>query len=63
MKKVRVWMSANWVGCEEEEIVEVDDNTTASQLNDVAFNFAQDFIDYGWEEIPDEGESEEGEEE
>lgn len=63
MKKVKIWMTANWAGCEEEEIIEVDDDVTNTELTQMAFDFALDFIDYGHEVVIDEEEDEEDEDE
>lgn len=55
MKKIKLFVDTGWAGCDHEEIVEVNDNITEEELDEMAEDFRSECISYGWCEV-EEGE-------
>lgn len=51
MRKIKLYIETGYCGANYSEVVEVDDDTTDDELNRAAFDYMQDYIDYGWEEL------------
>ena len=46
-----MWASLNLVGCEIDDVIEVDDDTTDDEINDMQQDWLSNHTDGGWEEI------------
>lgn len=55
MRKIKLFVDTGYPGCEHEEIVEVDDNITDDELEEMAEDFMRENISCGWCEDGDEG--------
>lgn len=51
MRKIKFYVEAGYCGANYSEVIEVDDNTTDDELNSMAFDYMQNYIGYGWEEL------------
>lgn len=50
MRKVLLWIDTGIVGCDFRETVEVPNETTHEELNDMAQKYMEQHIEYGWQE-------------
>lgn len=48
MKKIKLWVETGFVGATHEEIIEVDDDTTEEEIDEIALEFLHNCIEYGW---------------
>lgn len=48
MRKITFWINTGFSGCDYEETMEFDDNTTDKQLDEEAKTFLTNNIDFGW---------------
>ena len=51
MRKISFWINTGFAGCDYEEIMEFDDNTTDKELDEEAKIFLTNNIDFGWYEV------------
>ena len=51
MRKISFWINTGFAGCDYEEIMEFEDNTTNEQLHEEAKIFLTNNIDFGWYEV------------
>ena len=51
--KVKIWSKFGLVGCEREEVIEVDDNATDEEIEQEWQEWAYQYMDGGWEKIKD----------
>lgn len=51
MRKIKLCVETGYRCANYSEVVEVDDNTTDDELDSMAFDYMQNEIDYGWEEL------------
>ena len=55
--KITLHSSCNYAGCEDQEEITLDDDTTESQLNEMAQEFCQETVQpEGWFELAEEEE-------
>lgn len=56
MRKIKLWVETGIVGGEHEDIIEVEDDTTEEELNEMALEFMWGYVQYGWSEAEEEDE-------
>ena len=50
MRKIKLWVETGFVGGEYEDFIEVEDDTTEEELNELAEQFMWECIGCGWSE-------------
>ena len=50
MRSITLYVESDYVGADHYETIEVPDNTTDEELNEMAQAFMNDHICYGWSE-------------
>lgn len=51
MKKIRVCVSTGYVGAKREEIIEVEDDCSEKELEEIAEETMLSMIEWGWSEV------------
>ena len=54
MRKIKLWVETGIIGGEHEEIIEVKDDITEEDLDELAIEFMWDHVECGWEEVKEE---------
>lgn len=49
--RVTFWINTGYTGCDYEETMEFDDNTTDEKLEEEAKTFLTNNIDFGWYKV------------
>lgn len=50
MRKIRLFVDTGYPGCDYEDIIEVDDDTTDEELEEMAENLLAESVSCGWHE-------------
>lgn len=50
MRSITLWVESGYVGADHYETIEVPDDTTDEELDEMALEFMNDRIGYGWSE-------------
>lgn len=51
MRKIKLWVDTGFVCAEHEEIIEVEDDCTDKELEEIARDYMFECIEYGWHEV------------
>ena len=54
MRKVKLYVETGFVSCKHEEVVEVEDDITDEELDEMVQDFKNDCISCGWYDVEDE---------
>lgn len=50
MRKIKLWVETGFVNAEHTDFIEVEDDTTEEELNELAEQFMRESIECGWSE-------------
>jgi len=53
MKKIKVYVDSGYVGCKNENVIEVEDDATEEEIEELAGEAIYEMIDIGWYEVDD----------
>lgn len=53
MRKIRLWIETGFAGCNYEDVIEIEDDSTDKDIEIEMLAFLQNNIDYGWCEVED----------
>jgi hypothetical protein len=56
MRKIKLFVNTGFVNAKHTEVIEVEDDTTDKELNEIANDFAANYIEIGWTEINEDNE-------
>lgn len=51
MKKIKAYANYGFVGTNREKIIEVDDDATEEEINELIWEWAADYVYTDWEEV------------
>lgn len=51
MRKIKVWASTKYVRSEDYEVIEVDDDVTPDEIEEIAREAMFELISWGWENM------------
>jgi hypothetical protein len=49
--KVRLYIDTGYPSCEHEDVIEVEDDITDAELDEIARENMGNYIDWGWEKL------------
>jgi len=51
MRKVKLWIDTGYVGANYEEVIEVEDDCSEEELEEIAKDYLYNYIYFGWYEV------------
>jgi hypothetical protein len=59
MRKIKVYLDTGFAGCKHEDIIEVDDDITDEDVDEIARDTAFNWIEWGWYDVEEDDDEQE----